>query len=396
MAKGAGAQSVAVFGSPKLTNEEAYMLQKFARAGLRTNSIGSFTNLVSGVGPGGLDDMFGLTVSTATMDDLAGADVILVINSDPSEENPVTELKIKAAMKTGAKIVTVASSEIPLVKFSDLWIDSKRGTNTALVLGLCRAVIEGGKEDGAFIKKRTGGYSAFREHARRLDPGLVSEITGVRQEKIEAFFGLLANSKAKVVAVYGADSRWERSKNDLVALGDFMLLTGRAGRPGNGIIMLRDHANAQGLLDMGVDPAYLPGHVRPHDAAGIAALERLWGVSLDEVFRPVDLKDMMEKGRMKALIVFGEDPLFETSNLRLTSGAEFMVVVDCFITATAQEADVFLPASLPIETEGTFTACDRRVQRLPRVVRVRARVWRTGGSCPPSRRRWGSTSASGI
>jgi predicted molibdopterin-dependent oxidoreductase YjgC len=129
---------------------------------------------------------------------------------------------------------------------------------------------------------------------------------------------------------------------------------------------------------MGADPTCLPGHVRPHDATRIAALEKLWGVSLKDVFKPVDLKDVMEKDRMKGLVVFGEDPLFETSNLKLTSGAEFIVVVDYFMTATAQEADVFLPASLPIETDGTFTSCDRRVQRLPVVFAPRAGMenWR--------------------
>ena len=62
-----------------------------------------------------------------------------------------------------------------------------------------------------------------------------------------------------------------------------------------------------------------------------------------DVFKPVDLKDAMEKERIKGLIVFGEDPLSATSNLKLTSGAEFMVVVDSFMTATAMEADVLLP-----------------------------------------------------
>ena len=59
-----------LFASPKLTNEELYLLQKFVRAGLKTNNIGSFTNLIDGAERYALDDMFGLTVSTASMDDL--------------------------------------------------------------------------------------------------------------------------------------------------------------------------------------------------------------------------------------------------------------------------------------------------------------------------------------
>jgi formate dehydrogenase major subunit len=362
-----GADSIAAFASPKLTNEELYLLQKFVRAGLRTNNIGSFTNLINGAEQDGLDNMFGLTVSTATMDDLEKADVVMVINADPSEDNLIAELKIKAALKRGAKVVTVTSSEIPLVKLSDLWIDSKRGTNTALINGICKAAIEKGWEDRAFIKDRTEGYEAFKTAIGGFDARLVAEITGVKEEKLKSLLDLVANPRANVVVVYGVDSLWEKSKNDLQALGNLMMLGGRTGKPGNGILLLRDFANAQGLLDMGVDPKYLPGYVRIGDAKGIGELEKLWGVALQGIFRPVNLKDALERDQIKGLLVFGEDPLFATSNLKLTGGAEFMVVVDCYMTATAMEAAVVLPASLPIETEGTFTACDRRVQRTTRI-----------------------------
>jgi formate dehydrogenase major subunit len=361
-----GADSVAAFASPRLSCEEIYLLQKFVRAGLKTNNIGSFSNLVNPSGQDDLDDILGLTVSTATMDDLAGADVIMVMNADP-EENLIAELKIKAALKRGTKIVTVSSSEIPLVKFSELWIDSKRGTTTALINGICKAVIEKGREDAAFIRERTTGYDALKASVGQFDAGLVSEITGVKREKLEALFELVSNREANVVVVYNADSQWEKSRNDLGAIGNLMLLGGRMGKPGNGILLLRDFSNSQGLLDMGADPRYLPGHVRAGDRAGIDALGKLWGVHLEDIFKPVDLKGAMEKDRIKGLIVFGEDPLFSASNLKLTSGADFMVVVDCFMTETAMEADVVLPASLPIETEGTFTACDRRVQATARI-----------------------------
>ncbi len=358
-----GAKSVAAFASPKMKNEDLYLLQKFVRAGLKTNNIGSFSGLSNGIEKNGLDAMLGLTVSTATMDDLKAANVIIVINADPGQDNLIAELKIKAALKRGAKVVTVASSEIPLVKFSDLWIDSKRGANTALVNGICRSIIEKKREDAAFIAGRTEGFEAFRKATAGFDAGLVSEITGVSRGRLASLFDLAGDPANNVVVVYGIDTLWDRSKNDLQAIGNYMMLTGRVAKPGNGIILLRDYANAQGLLDMGVDPRYLPGYVKPGDAKGIAALEKLWGVSLQDVFKPVDLRDAMEKDTIKALIVFGEDPLFAASKLKLTGGAEFMVVVDSFMTETAKQADVVLPAPLPIETDGTVTACDRRVQK---------------------------------
>jgi formate dehydrogenase major subunit len=372
IARASGADSIALLASPTLTNEELYLLQKFVRTGLKTNNIGSFTSLASGVEQDGLDRMFGMTVSTATMDDLEKADVIMVVNADLSEDHLIAGLKIKAAQKRGAKLVTVSSSEIPLAKSSDVWIDGKRGTTAALISGICETFIEKGLEQKRFIETRTEGYEAFKRSIAHLDQGLVAEVTGVKRERLQSLFDLVSDPKTNVVVVYGIDSLWEKSKNDLQALGNFLMLSGRVGKPGNGIILLRDFANSQGLLDMGADPMYLPGHIRAGDARRIEELGNIWGVDLQSVFKPVNLKDAMEKDRIKGLIIFGEDPLFVTSNLKLTGGAEFMVVVDSFMTATASEAQVFLPASLPIETEGTLTACDRRVQRTTRVFAPRS------------------------
>ncbi|MCX5806637.1 MAG: NAD(P)-binding protein [Proteobacteria bacterium] len=362
-----GPESVAVFGSPRMTNEELYLLQKFVRAGLKTNNIGSFTNLLNGVEQDSLDDMFGATVSTTTMDDLHKANVVLVINADISEENLLAELKAKSAQKRGSYLVTVNSSETALNKFADLWINSKRGTNTALINMICKALIERGLGDIDFIESRTEGFEELKTSVSNLDMGEVSETTGVEDEKIVQLCNLLASPDNNVIVMYNIDSLWEKSRDDLKAIGNLMMLTGRIGKPGNGIVILRDYANSQGLLDMGVDTQYLPGNIHFRDTARIKKLGTKWGMDLKSVFKPVDIKADMENDKIKALIIFGEDPLNEPSNLRFTGNAEFLLVVDNFITATAMEADVVLPASVPVETSGSYTACDRMVQKFTKV-----------------------------
>jgi formate dehydrogenase major subunit len=367
-----GPESVAVFGSPRMTNEELYLLQKFVRAGLKTNNIGSFTNLLNGAEHDSLDDMFGVTTSTTTMDDLHEANVVVVINADISEENLLAELKVKSAQKRGSYLVTVNSSETELNKFADLWINSKRGTNTALINAICKALIDKGKIDNSFIQNRTEGFEELKASFSGLDMNSISETAGVEVEKVVQLCDILASPDKNVLIMYNIDSIWEKSCNDLKAIGNLMMLTGRVGKPGNGIVILRDYANSQGMLDMGVDAQYLPGNIRFRDAARIKKLAAQWGVELKSVFKPVDIKADMENERIKALIIFGEDPLNETSNFKLTGGADFLLVVDNFATATAVEADVVLPASLPVETSGSFTACDRRVQTFPKVFEPKA------------------------
>jgi formate dehydrogenase major subunit len=362
-----GPESIAVFASPKMTNEELYILQKFARAGLKTNNIGSFSNLMNNVEYDCLDDMFGLTVSTTTMDDLQKADVILVLNADLSEDNLIAELKIKAAQKNGARIITINSSEMPLNKISDLWIDTKRGTNTMLIQGICKNLIDKGLEDKTFIGGRTEGYDSFRESLSNLTTETVARTTGVDTAKLVELYNYLSKPDTNVVVLYSIDSLWEKSKKDLQALGNLMMITGRIGKTGNGLIILRDFSNSQGLIDMGVDSKYLPGFISADQTERVNEIGGKWNVDLKAIFKPADLKSALESDKIKALLIFGENPLQEISNLKFTGGAEFMLVMDHFMTETALEADIVLPAAMPIETSGSYTACDRRVQKFTKV-----------------------------
>ncbi|MDR2018945.1 MAG: molybdopterin-dependent oxidoreductase [Syntrophobacterales bacterium] len=365
--KAHGPQSVAVFGSPRMTNEELYLLQKFVRTGLKTNNIGSFTNIMNGAGQDALDGMFGITASTATMDDIKKADVVVVINSNLSEDNLIAGLKVKEAQKTGTRLATVSSAATPLARTSNLWIKPKRGTNTVLINGISKAVINAGSQDKEFVEKRTEGFKAFMKSLSKADVSGISAITGVTAGKLTELLDLVANRKHNVVILYSIDSSTEKSKNDLKALANLLMLTGRVGKPGNGIVILRDFANSQGLFDMGADSRYLPGNVGAKDTEGIKRVGAFWGTDMKGVFKPVDLRGAMEKGKFKALVIFGEDPLREKTNKALAAGAEFILVVDTARTATVAKADVVLPASLPVETSGTTTACDRRVQKVTKV-----------------------------
>ena len=362
-----GPESVAIFASPRMTNEELYALQKFARVGIKTNNVGSFSNMLNNIEYDCLDDMFGLTVSTTTMDELNNADVILVINADLSEENLIAELKIKAAQKSGAKIVTVNSSEIPLNKFSDLWVDPKRGTNTVLIQGISKYISDMGFEDNNFIGERTENYEVFKKSLPQFNIDYVSEITGVNKAKLSEFYKTVGKPDTNLVVLYSIDSLWDKSKNDLRAIGNLMMAAGKIGKPGNGIVILRDYSNSQGLFDMGFDTKYYPGFINTKEKNKLAKLGTKWGVDLKTIIKPIDLMGELENDRIKALLIFGENPLRDISNLKLTDGTEFMLVVDHFMTETAMEADMVLPASMPIETSGSYTSCDRRVQRFEKV-----------------------------
>jgi len=356
-----GPEAVAVFASPRLANEELYLLQKWVRTGFQSNMIGSFSNLLMSRDLDALDDMHGLTASTTTMDEFQHADIIMVVNAELTENHLIAELKIKEAMKKGARLIAVNSSENPLSRIADLWLDPKRGTQTALVAGLANALIQRGKIDRAFVDARTENFATFQSDIAAIDAAQASARTGIQEEKFNRAVDWLAQA-ANVVVVYGMDQFLEKSRDDVKALGNLLLLRGKTGQPGNGLILVRDYANSQGLLDMGADSRYLPGLIRS-GSKGIGRLQAMWGVPLQQIFKPVDLQSRLKKGDVKAVLIFGEDPLAAAAAGRLLAKVQFKLVVDFFMTATAAEADVVLPMSTPLESTGTFTACDRRVQR---------------------------------
>ena len=95
------------------------------------------------------------------MESLSKANVIVVINSNLTEENLIMELKIKEAQKNGAKLVVIDSSEIKLTRNADLWIDSKKGTNTLLINAVMKSLIDNNTIDTEFIKNSTGQFTEF-------------------------------------------------------------------------------------------------------------------------------------------------------------------------------------------------------------------------------------------
>lgn len=363
-----GQNSIAVFASPKLSNEELYLLQKFTRAGLRNNNISSFSNLFQNKELNALDDSLGLTASTAKMDDLKDADVIIVLNSNLSEENLVLELKIKEAQKKGSKLVVIDSSEIRLTRNADLWIDSTKGTNTLLLNVLMKMFFDNDCYDKEFINSYTERFEKFSEDVSRINLDEAIGVINVDSEKLLKLFEMTRNPDSNIIIIYNVDSLREKSHNDLKAICNFLIMSGRINKKRNGMILLRDHCNSAGLIDMGVLPSYLPGYVKYSDKERIESIGKIWGVDLNPIFIETNLERKMQCGEIKAALIFGEDPLSVDGYKKFFSDVEFLLVSDSFNTETSLEADVVLPALTYVEQEGTYTSCDHTIQKAEKII----------------------------
>ncbi len=359
-----GPQALAVAASPKLTNEELYAAGRLARAAMGTNTIFSFHQLQNGADYHALDAMLGTTASTVGMEEFLDADLYLVLGGNPTQENPVLGWQMKRRMKQGTASIVINSAAIDLTSHASVWADPRRGSATALLNGVIAEIVRREAYDAAFIAAHTTGFDAVRDRLAAPDLAEVAAVTGVTQEKILAMVDLLCDPSRRIVAWYNMESRIERASNDADALATLMLLLGRIGRPGSGIALLSGQCNTEGMRRAGFDAHLLPGGMPP-DTGDATVVNALWGMDCAALIREAgtNIGRTMREDRIRGMVILGENPAVSPDYNAFINALEFRVVCDLWLTETAQAADVFLPFSTHLETEGAFTNWCGKIQR---------------------------------
>jgi len=302
-----------------------------------------------------LDNTLGVTASTLSQDQVENADIIVLLNSNVTEDNPVLGFSIKRAARKGATVISISSTELEMNTFASMWLHTRRGTNTLLLNALASRIIERKAFDENAITTIADGFAAFRG-AISISPAEAAAATGVSQAHIEQLAEMVSDPNKNIVYVYNIDSIREKSPGDLQSLGNLLLLTGKIGREHNGILLTREHSNSQGLLDLG---ATLKVSQWKHPAASWKCAQGARSLS--------ELREAMFSGMIKSFFIVGEDFAVNEDYAKLLDQADFVAVMDMFETETTALANVALPGSAYAEAEGSVTSQDRRVQAFSRV-----------------------------
>ncbi len=360
-----GAGAVGGVASGRVSNEAAYLFQKFFRALVGTNNVDFPDGSAVKAQPSGL----------SAITDIAKSDVIVLVGIDPSEAAPVLALHIKRAVRrSGAKVVIINPRRIELARYAPAkgaYLPVLPG-NEAVVLSELAVAIQASKtapRTGESTNQRTprGAGQAAAAQPANVRQGAPATQAGmppvVRNAQYLPAVDILAAAKSPLF-IYGSETaRGERGRAAVTALSNLALLLGFGDR----LAYIGAEANSQGARDMGLLPDMLPGHLPVNDAAVRERLGKLWGVQ-----PPVEAGlsyEQMISGGVKALYVMGADPAVMADRAGALTGLKFLVVQDMFLTATAQLADVVLPACSFAEADGSYTNLERRVQRAPRGIR---------------------------
>jgi NADH-quinone oxidoreductase subunit G len=304
---------VAVIGSNRTTNEENYLLQKFARVTLGTNNIDHHRTADF---PAFAAALAGCPEMTASMRDLFNAPAMLLIGNDPTNQHPLLAWQIRNNVRLHrSRLYTINSQAIKLRRQSNTFLQIPSGAEASVASFLAG-------NDSAAANIISGGNS--RE-------ALIALRDKLRGEQ-------------KLVIIFGSEIRGK----DIASLVTFA-----AGIPEAKLICLGDYANSRGAADMGLYPDLLPGY-RP--VADMRGFREEWGsVPRDSGLTSPQMMESAKAGNLKALYVVGANPIEQFAVDPFAFSNSFVVVQDMFLTETATIADVVLPAANAYEKSGTFS-----------------------------------------
>ena len=302
-----GGSAIGVIGSNRTTNEEAYLLQKFARTALRTNNIDHHRTADY---PAFAAALKGHTGREASLRDFYNAPAILLLGNDPTNQHPALAWQIRSNVRLHRGRIYIANhAEIKL----------RRQAKAAVELPA--------ESYASFISYLAGNDSAFQA-----------------TDSTAAFRDAIRKEESLVIA-FGSEFRGR----DIQALVDFGL-----SLPNTKFACLGDYANSRGAADMGLYPDLLPGYTPVTNAAPFTdeygeALPTQSGLDL------IQMLDAAGQGDLAALYVVGSNPVSRYGIDPSALKNAFLIVQDMFLTETAVLADVVFPAANLYEKAGTVT-----------------------------------------
>ncbi len=339
---------VAGLVSPRLTNEELFMLKKFFTDGLGSqnldHSAGYAHTALSDAAVKGL----GEAASPSVIGDIQKTDLLLVVKTDAYETHPVLGFEINLGVKrkgVNLRLVSDKKGKLSRLPGAQTLVHTP-GSEILLFNTLANIIITETLADASAAT--VPGYEDIVKAVAGCTAEKAAVVTGLTSEEITALakeYG--AAAKALIILPLGLGYPGHNGALAQSIL-NLAILTGRIGKEGSGVLFLGEKNNSQGALDMGVVPG-----AGGKDAAGII--------------------DGCISGEVKALYLIGENPVVSYPNRSKVEAAldkvGFLVVQDLFLTESAAKAHVVLPACSFAEKEGTFTSVGRNVQKVTKAIK---------------------------
>ena len=323
----------------------------------------------------GLAAAFGSGAMTNSIDELEFTDLILATGTNTTENHPVIGMKVKRAVRQqGTKLIVIDPREIDLVKYADIWLRQKPGTDVAVLNGLMNVIIAEGLYAKEYVAERTEGFEALKATVEKYTPKYVEKISTVPAEDLKKAARLYAQAnRASIIYAMGLTQHISGTDN-VKTIANLSMICGNVGIEGGGVNPLRGQNNVQGACDMGGLPNVFPAYQPVANEEARKKFETAWNATLSG--KPgltiIEMMTAAGRGDIKAIYIMGENPLLSDPDLhhvkKELQKVDLLVVQDIFLTETAEIADVVLPSASFAEKDGTFSNTERRVQRIRKIL----------------------------
>jgi predicted molibdopterin-dependent oxidoreductase YjgC len=315
--------------------------------------------------------MVGKGAMTNSIEELAGADLLLVAGSNTTEAHPVISLRMKQAVRKGAKLIVIDPRKIELTKWATRHLQINVGTDIPLFNAFAHVMIKEGLFDREYVENRTEGFDELAKHVEFYTPEYAAEVCGVPASEIieTAREYAAASGKAAICYTLGITEHSCGSHN-VQSIANLGMLGGNFGKKNAGVNPLRGQNNVQGASDSGALPTDLPGYQKLEAPGVREKFEKAWCSDLPKRrgITKITAMDQMLRGKVRSVYIMGENTIVSDPNTNhaqaALEAADFIVVQDLFMTDTAKLATVVLPAASFAESDGTFANSERRVQRV--------------------------------
>lgn len=390
-----GKRAAMYITSRGITNEAYYVTGKAARA-MGIASVDSAARVCHAPSSVALKETIGAAATTCSFIDVIESDLIVLIGSNPANNQPVFMKYLYLAKREGAKVVVVnpylepglerywvpsnAESALFGTKISDLHVPVRPGGDVAFCNAVLKRLIERDAVDRAFIEAHTEGWDDVVTSlaAQPFDDLLAS--AGLTAAQVDAFVDLYAASSSAILVWSMGVTQHRTSVTTVQAIVNLALARANVGRDGAGLMPIRGHSGVQGGGEMGAYSTAFPGMlpVTPENAARVG---EQWGFDVPDQpgLTAGEMVEEAERGELDVLYVDGgnfldvlPDPervAGALSNVPLRVHQDIVLSSQMFVPPAPGGEVILLPTRTRYEQEGggTETTTERRIAFSPEI-----------------------------
>ena len=332
---------IGIITSPRGSNEDQYIISKFAKSVLKTTNVDSglnTRNILHSV----MEERLGLSGSTNNITSLEKSKTFLVVNGNPTEEQNVLAVPLKKSVRNGSDLVVIDSRQTELTRLATLWLNPKPGTEILLVSAIARVIIDESLENQEFIMNNLSGIEEYKRNIWKYDVSQISELSNIPEDDIRSAARILTQNDSLSILLGNDNLKDKDAYNLSNEVINLLMLIGFDENEG-GIYPLYSGANTLGARNMGIIPK-------------------------EDNFSINNIAEKINNGDIKALLLFADGipttkgPLYES--IDKLSNLEFLFVSSPFDNEFTKVANVVSACTTYDEQTATITNIERRIQLL--------------------------------